>query len=136
MGFCPSFYQIVSRLYCQRCCRSGMETPIWTARKSAAIMLVVPYHWDTRLFALTSVTIAAGATSNTMTVQTNQDDGDYDSDGSEDEDETFTVSLGTLPSPLTQGSPLRLSADHPSSTTTASPSCGWRPAARSSRASG
>ena len=46
---------------------------------------------------LTSITIPANAISGTGTITTNQDT-DY-------EDETFTVSLGTLPSSVTAGSP-------------------------------
>ena len=46
---------------------------------------------------LTSISISSGATTGTGTITTNQDD---DAD-----DETFTVALGTLPSPLAAGTP-------------------------------
>ena len=46
---------------------------------------------------LTSITIASGTTSGTGTITTNQDP--------DENDETFTVSLGTLPSGVTAGTP-------------------------------
>ncbi len=46
---------------------------------------------------LTSITIAANATSGTGTISTNQD--------TDEDDETFTVALGTLPSGVTAGTP-------------------------------
>ena len=46
---------------------------------------------------LASITIASGATTGTGTITTNQDSGNND--------ETFTVSLGTLPSGVTAGTP-------------------------------
>ncbi|MCY4555703.1 MAG: fibronectin type III domain-containing protein, partial [Chloroflexi bacterium] len=45
---------------------------------------------------LTSITVAAGATTGTGTISTTED--------ADEEDETFTVALGTLPSSLTAGS--------------------------------
>ena len=47
---------------------------------------------------LTSIRIAAGASSGTGTLTTAQDDNDF-------EDETFTISLGTLPSTIIRGAP-------------------------------
>ena len=71
---------------------------------------------------LTSIAIAAGQTTGTGTITTNQDEGEND--------DTFTVSLGTLPSSVTAGSPNSVLVtiwddDKPFTlTATAIPACG------------
>ena len=52
---------------------------------------------DDYVFALTAVTVSAGLRKFTIGIQTNHDP--------DEDDETFTVSLGTLPSTVTAGSP-------------------------------